>query len=141
MPIDMMTVRYVTTQDLPALQKLLKALDLFQENFNFEDTLVAEEKGRFIGLAHIRTVDGHKELTHVGVLPAYRRRGIARKLVETLLKDVNDTVFLNTIEPDFFLKLGFIRTEDFPKQFRKPAGWCDQCIPERCTPMVKRKTV
>jgi N-acetylglutamate synthase-like GNAT family acetyltransferase len=141
MPIDMLTVRYLTKQDLPALQKLLKALDLFQENFTFEDTLVAEEKGKLIGLAHIRTVNGYKELTHVGVLPRYRRRGVARKLVETLLKDAKDTVYLNTIEPAFFKKLGFSDTKDFPPQFQKPAGWCDQCIPERCTPMCKRKIV
>jgi ribosomal protein S18 acetylase RimI-like enzyme len=46
-------------------------------------TRVARHEGRVVGLAHLLT-NGvvHSHLSLVGVLPDYRRRGIARRLVE-----------------------------------------------------------
>lgn len=135
----MITYRIGRLGDINAVKQLVVELGLFYDGFVFSDTYIAEEKGTLIGLAHVRTVGKIKELTHVGVLPAYRGQGIARKLVDLAVKNTSQDLYLNTVVPDFFTHIGFEQTIDIPTQFNKPAGWCDECLPERCTAMVKRK--
>ncbi len=50
--------------------------------------LIAEEAGKPAGYAAVRAILGEAELLRIGVLPAFRGRGIAGKLLETLLAEV-----------------------------------------------------
>jgi len=42
---------------------------------------------RIVGMCGLRNVIGTGEITNVGVLPAFRRRGIARRLLETAIRE------------------------------------------------------
>ena len=134
----MITYREAISQDSERLKALLKELGLFDPDLVFEKVHLAVDGDQLVGLAHLRQAGSALELTHVGVLPAYRGQGVARGLIGTLLKDLRKDVYLNTIDPGFFEKLGFVRTDEFPAQYNKPAGWCRGCSPEKCVSLVKK---
>lgn len=136
----MIAIRYAKDVDLHKVEALLKELELFHPGFSPGTFVVAEDAGGLVGFANVRRSGGYDELTHVGVLPAYRGRGIARRLIGQLLRDVPGPLYLNTVVPSFFEHLGFERTDHFPRQFSKPEGWCTGCAVERCTSMVWKGT-
>ncbi len=136
-----MTVfRPAEAADLPKIIELLKAQDFYNEGVTLGKIMLALEGQEIVGLANERSINGLTELTHVVVLPEYRKKHIASTLVKKILEQTKTDVYLNTIIPEFFIKLGFNPTKDFSTQYAKPEGWCEDCFPERCTAMVKRKT-
>ena len=50
-------------------------------------TVVAEEAGEIIGFASAHILQGDAHLNELGVLPAHRRRGIARALLGDVLRE------------------------------------------------------
>lgn len=48
---------------------------------------VAEYEGEIVGCCGIRNIVGEGEITNVAVLPKYRRQGIAKKMMEYMLKE------------------------------------------------------
>jgi N-acetylglutamate synthase-like GNAT family acetyltransferase len=65
-------------------------------------------------------------------------RGIAVKLLQSLLKKGNKDVYLYTIIPDFFKKFGF---GSAPLCSNLPARKnfnCEQCYPENCVCMCRK---
>lgn len=48
---------------------------------------VAEYEGEIVGCCGIRNIAGEGEITNVAVSPRYRRKGIAQKMMEYMLKE------------------------------------------------------
>ncbi|MFC1517218.1 GNAT family N-acetyltransferase [Candidatus Margulisiibacteriota bacterium] len=134
-------MQYLEAQqaDCAELNEVIIKLDLLSDESICENTFLAKDKGRIVGLAHIRKIEGYLELTHVGVLPEYRKQGVGGELVNKLVEANSQDIYLNTVVPEFFEKLGFEKTRDFPTRFKKSEKWCEGCIIEKCTAMVKRK--
>lgn len=91
-----MKIRELRKIEIPEVINLLKVCDLYYpEDDNFENLerkikrdrklmLVAEEKGKVIGFV-MASCDGWAAIIwHLGVLPEYRNRGIAIKLVSEI---------------------------------------------------------
>jgi N-acetylglutamate synthase-like GNAT family acetyltransferase len=68
----------------------------------------------------------------------YRNRGIGQKLVHTILQNARGDVYLATISPDYFVKLGFERASHAPAPLIKPPDWCSGCRKELCAVLVKK---
>jgi N-acetylglutamate synthase-like GNAT family acetyltransferase len=78
------------------------------------------------------------ELAALGVDPAFRGRGMGRRLVEALLEETPGDVHLATIIPDFFGRCGFVVIETMPPGMAKDPSWCDGCDRSRCAVMVRK---
>ncbi len=137
----MVLIRSARPDEGAEIEALLKGLELFHPGFTYEEMILAEEEGKLVGIANVRSSGGYHELTHVGVLPAYRNRGIAKQLIDNALRKTHGPVYLNTVVPLFFEHLGFERTDLFPRQFNKPEGWCMGCEKASCTSMVRKGAV
>jgi amino-acid N-acetyltransferase len=100
------------------LTERMRPIDLKPENF-----LVAVKDDEIIGTVQMRHhPDGTKELGSLVVAVPWRRRGIATRLIDTLLKEQGDSVFMITARTDYrrYAQWGFelASARSVPKSIR-----------------------
>lgn len=87
------------------------------------DVTVAEIAGRIVGFLVTRDLaEGEREVLNLAVAPDFRRRGIARNLLEPILRGV---VFLevresNTAARNFYKCLDFLEVSRRPQYYSDP---------------------
>lgn len=97
--IKRMTVRPAQPADLDAIARILGKSSWRPQDFLNFDCRVAEQGGcvqGFLALRHIGPDE--REILYIAVDPAYRRRGIARRLVENALATSQGVCFLEVRE-------------------------------------------
>jgi [ribosomal protein S18]-alanine N-acetyltransferase len=88
--------------------------------------LVAETDGRIAGFLIASRIDDREcDLLNLAVAPDYRRRGIGRKLVQTLRESCPGTIFLEVRESNsaarkFYQSLGFREVTIRPGYYNFP---------------------
>ena len=121
----MFNLRKATQADQAAIRLLVRSARINPTGLDWRHFLVAiDETNKLIGCGQIKPHDKHTcELASIAVQPAYRRQGVARKLIENLLKDSvmpDFKVYLTCraeLEP-FYKKFGFERaTGKLPAYF------------------------
>jgi N-acetylglutamate synthase-like GNAT family acetyltransferase len=135
-----MSVRKAQEEDLPDVVRLATKHGLDYGGMEADDFWVVEEAGRVVGICGLKRHPECLELCALGVEEAFRGRGWGEKLVWAVLGDAADTVYLATIIPGFFARLGFGKARSIPSSMVKKAEWCAGCRPELCTVMVRRGT-
>ncbi len=135
-----MRVRKAGKGDLGPVLELARRLDLFYEGIGSDRTWLAEEDGKVIGLAVLKRHPDCLELCALGVEPSNRRRGIAALIIDEVLRDVDEDLYLATVIPAYFKKRGFSVSDRTPRAFieKRASSWCDGCRREKCVIMVKR---
>lgn len=98
--------------------------------------MVAEEEKKIIGIGRIIKHTDCRELATFGVEKSYRKQGLGGKLVAELLKKTEKPVYLATIIPRYFAKLGFLKAEKILASMVKKSDWCEGCSKQNCTVMV-----
>ena len=132
-----MKIRNAIRGDLPKIFSLAEKFDLDHRNMQTKNFLIAEEKEKIMGIVQLRKFKSGYELCSLGVEKKHQKQGIGSKLVKALLKGVKGKIYLATIKPKYFSKLGFVKTEDFPRFMIKKSEWCEGCCPSKCNIMVK----
>lgn len=82
--------------ELAALDKI--CFDIPWSEKSFEDEaenklatyFIARESGKIIGYAGFWSVSGEGDITNVAVLPEYRKKGVASRLLETVIKKAGE---------------------------------------------------
>jgi len=134
----MLTIRRITKKDEPSVLGLIKELDLAYPTQKLDNFWVVEENREIIGLADLKEFDDFWLLSSVGVDKKHQHRGVASLLLKELIKDLKKDVYLYTITPEFFSRLGF---QIVPRPSDLPAREifnCAECRPQHCVCMVKR---
>ena len=89
-----------------------------------QDFLVAVEENRIVGFLVARTVAAdEREILNLAVVPDFRRKGVARALLDSTLRAFRGCVFLevresNGVAQEFYKSLGF-------KELSKRQGYYD----------------
>ena len=132
-------IRKANKSDIQAIQKLLSTYFLDMGDLEPEDFLLYETKGKITGcISLIKTKlrgENILEIHSIAVHPNFRGKGIGTKLVEHILKNIEDYSFdfyVRTTVPRFFGKLDFVKIENSEKIFL----WedCKSCEHfEKCT--------
>lgn len=85
------------------------------------------------------------ELSGIYVLPEYRGRGIAERIVDELVRHSRHTLLycipFKTLE-SFYMRFGFERRErgdDLPCAIQKKLGWCDARREEPVGLLIRRR--
>lgn len=78
----------------------------------FSKFYIAVENGRAVGYVGLYVLTGEADVVRVAVLPAYRKRGIARAVLSESLKAAEGEVFLDVRESNYaaihlYKSLGF----------------------------------
>lgn len=132
-----MKIRAATKSDVPEIFNLAKRYELDYAGMAEDSFLVAEEKGRVVGIGALKRHEDCIELCSLGVDENYRRCGIGKRLVFALLERAEGDVYLATIIPEFFEKLGFKRADRIPESMMRKSDWCRDCRRDLCTIMVR----
>lgn len=92
-------------RELSELDKLCFDIPWSQKSFedeagnNLATYFTARDNGKIIGYAGFWSVSGEGDITNVAVLPEYRKKGIASKLIESVIKKSNElSLSLLTLE-------------------------------------------
>jgi N-acetylglutamate synthase-like GNAT family acetyltransferase len=135
----MLKFRPAVKEDGKEIIAIIKALDLSYPNQSLDGFWVAEEDGKIMGISCLEKFEDFYFLSAVGVPEKYRLHGIASKLVNKLVRAAKHDVYLYTVIPGYFKKLGFkpIDAPDFLPA--RQTFSCKKCTPEACTCMVRRK--
>ncbi|MBN2058395.1 MAG: GNAT family N-acetyltransferase [Candidatus Saganbacteria bacterium] len=132
-------IRKARPEDEAAVLELLRELDLYYNGLRFSGFRVAEDSGRIVGIVQLEPGLDHIFLSSLGISQDRQEQGLASALLNELLPKQDQDIYLYTIIPDFFKKFGFepvIPQVSLPSKARYD---CQDCRPDRCVTMVRRK--
>lgn len=133
-----MRVRKARKADFLQIVQLARKYSLDYAGMEADDFWVVGEAGRIRGICGLKRHPECVELCALGVEEKWRRLGLGIQLARAVVRNVKGELFLATVIPDFFVRLGFERAEAVPASMVKKAEWCAGCTPELCTVMVRR---
>ncbi len=98
---------------------------------SLREFILAEDEGHIVGVGALHLIwDALAEVRTMAVAPAYKGKGVGRKIVETLLEEGRELgvteIFALTYQPGFFAKLGFyeVQKEELPHKVWKECINC-----------------
>jgi len=133
-----MRIRKASKADFPQIQGLARKYGLDYAGMEADDFWVAGEGDRILGLCALKKHPDCLELCALGVDEKRRGRGWGERLVRAVVRNAKGELFLATVIPGFFARLGFKRTAAVPASMVKNKEWCAGCTPELCAVMVRR---
>lgn len=131
-------IRKMTGEDLATISRLEK--EIFSDPWparSFTEilddpqwgALVAEHDGEIVGYACYMVVLDEAHLANIATVPSYRRKSVAKQLLERILDIVIDQeceILLLEVRPsnleaiDFYRKYGFVDLYRRPNYYRRP---------------------
>jgi N-acetylglutamate synthase-like GNAT family acetyltransferase len=134
----MVKIRRSQAKDHPAILELISQLELSYSTQTLDHFWVAEEKERIVGIADMWEFRNFLFLSSVGVAEDRQHRGIATKLLNTMLYSLGKDVYLFTVTPKFFRKFAFRVVAEPPKGLPPRTIFaCNRCTPATCVCMCR----
>jgi N-acetylglutamate synthase-like GNAT family acetyltransferase len=85
---------------------------------------VLSDAGSVIAFGRLREHVDATELCTIGVAKDFQKKGFGREMVNDLLAQAKREVYLVTVIPDFFAKLGFNKVEQYPASIKSKIDMC-----------------
>lgn len=118
-------LRRAEMNDARAIRRLIYRAGINPLGLDWRRFWVVVEGGNLIACGQIKTHrDGSRELASIAVVPGHRQRGFARAVIEQLLSEENEPLFL-TCRPhleSLYIKFGFrnvVQSQEMPPYFRR----------------------
>ncbi len=134
-----MRIRKAKKADLPQIIHLAKKYDLDYAGMESDSFWVAAEGPKILGIVGLKRHTDCEELCALGVEEKSRGAGLGKRLVSAFMKAAPGDVYLATVIPLFFEKLGFRKVAEIPASMVKKSDWCRDCRRDLCTVMVKSR--
>jgi N-acetylglutamate synthase-like GNAT family acetyltransferase len=124
--------------ELTRVKDLVSDMSLDNNDLNEEQFIVAKRDDEIFGFGRLRTYNDCQELCTLGVIEPERLRGIGRGLARRLIKKSNKPLYVVTVIPEFFKKLGFTVVDLYPTPIRAKMNYCTDAlwVPESYVAMV-----
>ena len=121
-------IRRARSSDQRAIRKMVSQMRLNPLALHWDRFLVASGRdGQLVALGQIKVHrDGSRELASIAVIPRFRGQGLARALIEALLREADPPIFLtcrSSLVP-FYEQFGFrlASGQDLTPYFRRLRG-------------------
>ena len=112
-----MPVTPATPADMSFIREMVERLRLDPENLRPEQFITLRRNGRIVAFGRIKPYAAAWELASVAVIEEERGRGLGVRIVRELIRRFpQDEVYLTTDLPQYFQRLGFLRTEILPAE-------------------------
>ena len=130
---SVLLVRRALPGDFTSISGLLADLELEYPAMDFNCFYVAEKNGETVATAELKELEDCCLLSCVGVREDLQGTGIGRDFTLEVLRDASKDVYLYTLVPGFFKKLGFIEALTLPPGLPGRAIYgCRNCDPTLC---------
>lgn len=117
-------LRSAAKADFPAIRALIHAVGINPTGLDWRRFLIAETPdGRLVGCGQVKPHrGGSRELASIAVIPEMRGKGVARSIIECLLAEQGEELYLTcrvSLGP-FYTKFGFrtAQAAELPPYFR-----------------------
>ena len=110
--------------ELAIVKKHIADFKLDDTDLQKEQFVVVSIESGLVGFGRLRSYDGVTELCTVGVLQKVQKKYIGKELVQQLLKQTKETVYVVSVIPDFFEKCGFKIVNDYPPAIKNKLNFC-----------------
>jgi GNAT superfamily N-acetyltransferase len=143
----MVVIRLAERSEIEWINKCYDDVEFVHSNFDKEIIAIAEVNGEKAGLGRLVTIDGENlELGGMYVFEAFRRLGIARKIVDFLLRyaSASQSTYCIPFEHliTFYKQSGFVPCTNFeqvPKELFEKYLWCKEKYPQPTSLLVLEK--
>jgi N-acetylglutamate synthase-like GNAT family acetyltransferase len=133
-----MKIRRAGKEDSAQIMEILRKLDLYHPSRIPDDFWVADEGGKIVGVSCLTDYGDILFLSSVGVIEERREKGVAKAILEEILAGARKDIYLYTIIPDFFRKLGFEIVDAPPDIPSRECLGCESCRTEECVCMRRK---
>lgn len=123
----MFSLRPATSNDAAIIRRIIFQVHINPMDLNWQRFILAvDEQDRVIGCGQVKPhKDGSLELASIAVVPAWRGRGVASRIIENLLSKYPGRLYLTcgtSLEP-FYERFGFktIGIPEMPLHFQRMA--------------------
>ncbi len=124
--------------DLDKIKELANKFKLDTEDLSHKDFITAKLNGELIGFGRLKHHTDFDEISTIGVVGSYRKNGIGKKIVSQLMNQTSKKIYLATVIPLFFQKLGFFNTNEIPFQLETKIEQChSKCHSEKVFILTK----
>ncbi|MBN8702587.1 MAG: GNAT family N-acetyltransferase [Bacteroidetes bacterium] len=96
---------------------------------NPDNFIVAKVDNKVVGFGQLKTFSHYQEISTVGILPPYDQQGIGSRLIKLLLEKSNKPVFVVTVIPAFFKRIGFTAASSYPESINEKLTYCSTQLP------------
>lgn len=135
-----LNLRIPTEKEFQLVCDYIKAFELDNRDLQKEQFMVALFGNELLGFGRLRHHSDGVELCSLGVVAPHRRKGIGRAIVNALVKQAVNDVFLVCIIPEFFAPMGFTTVSHFPDSIKNKMQYCasELIVPETYVAMVRK---
>jgi|SRR6185312_10392306 len=119
-----MVFKQPDTKEFEQIKQLVEELWLDNENMQPGQFRVLSDNGKVIAFGRLRKHSDATEICSVGVATDFQKRGFGKKIVEHLLQQANGEIYLVTVVPDFFAKIGFKKVDKYPDSLKHKVEIC-----------------
>lgn len=131
-------IRRAEPRDYRRIERLMSALELSYPAMDLSSFWVAENGGEVVAAAELKDLRDCSLLSCVGVREDLQGSGIGRILVEEAARHAHHDVYLYTLVPGFFRKVGFGDPTRLPPDLPPRSIYgCEGCDPRLCLCLVR----
>lgn len=129
-----------TTDDWINIRHLIKDYKLDDNDLSIDQFIVCKAGQQLLAFGRIKKHSDCDELSSLGVLTTYRNKSIGKTMVHELIKLTTKNIFIVTVIPDYFTKLGFEKVSQYPESMIAKQNVCkDICGCNSPTVMTYKK--
>jgi N-acetylglutamate synthase-like GNAT family acetyltransferase len=125
------TIRPANASDAKTIRRIINLVHINPTGLSWKRFIVAiDGQGKIIGCGQVKAhKDGSMELASIAVLPEWRGKGVARRIIEHLIQQYPGQMYLmcrSALEP-LYQKFGFhtINYNDMPAYFQQISRMAD----------------
>ncbi|OGI02200.1 MAG: hypothetical protein A2104_02205 [Candidatus Melainabacteria bacterium GWF2_32_7] len=118
--MDNLILKKAQQSDIRKIAPYLAEFKLDTENVSAEQFVIAEINGNLAGFGRIKPYENIYELSSIGVVPEYRKKGVGESLIKHLIKTCPaNEVWISTKIVEYFRKLGFEEVDNVPEEIKQ----------------------
>lgn len=111
-------------KEFERIEQLVKDFWLDNADMLPEQFRVLSNNGKVVAFGRLREHEDATELCTMGVSKDFQKKGFGEKMVKHLQSIAVRDIYLVTVIPDFFAKIGFKMVETYPASIRKKVDRC-----------------
>ncbi|MGP8216141.1 MAG: GNAT family N-acetyltransferase [Bacteroidia bacterium] len=117
-------IRQPNDAEFNSVKSYVKEYWLDDESMSKEQFKILLYEGNLAAFGRLKRHSDGIELCTLGVVEKFRNKNLGTAMVKGLLSGIGQDVYIVTVIPGFFTKLGFKATKEYPGSLQKK---CDNC--------------